>query len=96
MNRRDFLKCVGADAVLGVPAGCMKTGAQTSAAKPKKPNVLFILTDDQREDTIGALGNPHIKCPTSISWSGRALHSPTPIVWVATQGRYASPAKICC
>jgi arylsulfatase A-like enzyme len=76
MNRRDFLKCVGAGAALGVSAGCMKTGTQTSAAKPKwfdrlttlsrvegKPNVLFILTDDQREDTIGALGNPHIKTP---------------------------------
>ncbi|MDZ7615934.1 MAG: sulfatase-like hydrolase/transferase [Patescibacteria group bacterium] len=27
------------------------------------PNVLFILTDDQRPDTIGALGNPVIKTP---------------------------------
>jgi arylsulfatase A-like enzyme len=25
--------------------------------------VLFLFTDDQREDTIGALGNPHIKTP---------------------------------
>ncbi len=29
----------------------------------KKPNVLFILTDDQRFDTIHALGNPHIHTP---------------------------------
>ncbi|NOY81067.1 MAG: sulfatase-like hydrolase/transferase [Kiritimatiellaeota bacterium] len=29
----------------------------------RKPNVLFILTDDQRFDTIGALGNPHIHTP---------------------------------
>jgi arylsulfatase A-like enzyme len=28
-----------------------------------KPNVLFLLTDDQRADTIGALGNPVIKTP---------------------------------
>jgi arylsulfatase A-like enzyme len=28
-----------------------------------KPNILFILTDDQRYDTIGALGNPHIHTP---------------------------------
>jgi phosphoglycerol transferase MdoB-like AlkP superfamily enzyme len=33
----------------------------TSAAG--KPNVLFILTDDQRGDTIGALGNAHIHTP---------------------------------
>lgn len=30
----------------------------------KRPNVLFLLTDDQRADTIGALGNPHIHTPS--------------------------------
>jgi len=29
----------------------------------KKPNILFVLTDDQRFDTIAALGNPEIKTP---------------------------------
>jgi len=33
------------------------------AAPGGKPNVLFIFTDDQRYDTIAALGNPHIKTP---------------------------------
>ena len=28
-----------------------------------KPNVLFLFADDQRADTIGAYGNPHIKTP---------------------------------
>ncbi len=28
-----------------------------------QPNVLFILSDDQRFDTIGALGNPHVVTP---------------------------------
>ncbi len=28
-----------------------------------KPNVLLILTDDQRWDTVSALGNPHIETP---------------------------------
>ena len=35
-----------------------------SAAEPaKKPNVIFLFADDQRADTIAALGNPHIKTP---------------------------------
>ena len=44
--------------------------AATSDAPPRRagpaqsgaprPNVLFLLTDDQREDTIHALGNPHV------------------------------------
>jgi len=29
----------------------------------RKPNIVFILTDDQRYDTIGALGNKEIKTP---------------------------------
>ena len=30
---------------------------------PDRPNVLFFFTDDQRFDTIAALGNPHIRTP---------------------------------
>src|SRR5258706_9119496 len=32
-------------------------------ADAKRPNILFILADDQRPDTIAALGNPHIQTP---------------------------------
>lgn len=38
-----------------------------SAAAPNtatpKPNILFLFADDQRADTIGAWGNPHIRTP---------------------------------
>src|SRR5437773_2776785 len=38
--------------------------AATQAAETKqKPNVVFLFADDQRADTIGALGNSHIKTP---------------------------------
>lgn len=33
------------------------------AAEKKKPNILFLFTDDQRADTIHALGNPLIQTP---------------------------------
>jgi arylsulfatase A-like enzyme len=33
------------------------------AAPAAKPNILFLFADDQRADTIGAHGNPHIKTP---------------------------------
>jgi len=35
----------------------------TSSAAPAKPNVLVLFSDDQRADTIAALGNPHIQTP---------------------------------
>lgn len=33
------------------------------AAERRMPNILLLVADDQRFDTIGALGNPHIKTP---------------------------------
>ncbi len=37
--------------------------SHVEAAGKSKPNVLFLFTDDQRADTIGLLGNPHIHTP---------------------------------
>ena len=34
-----------------------------AAAPGKQPHVIFLFADDQRADTIAALGNPHIKTP---------------------------------
>jgi arylsulfatase A-like enzyme len=31
---------------------------------PERPNILWYCTDQQRFDTIGALGNPHVQTPT--------------------------------
>ena len=56
--RRRFLSLAGTGAAALAARRLM--GAE---APPRRPNVLFIYTDDQREDTIAALGNPHIKTP---------------------------------
>lgn len=39
------------------------SGQTLSAAEKQSPNILFLFTDDQRADTIHALGNPLIKTP---------------------------------
>lgn len=40
-------------------------GSYCQAAEPagKHPNILFLFSDDQRADTIGAWGNEHVKTP---------------------------------
>ncbi len=38
--------------------------SQATNQKRRPPNVLFLFSDDQRADTIHALGNPHIQTPT--------------------------------
>lgn len=35
----------------------------SGAAASSRPNILFLFADDQRADTIGAWGNPHIRTP---------------------------------
>lgn len=40
---------------------CCAWAAELSA--DQRPNFLVLISDDQRPDTIGALGNPHIKTP---------------------------------
>jgi|GEM_PF-2625331 len=37
--------------------------AAASAQSPRPPNVLLIVTDDQRPDTVRALGNSHLHTP---------------------------------
>ena len=45
-----------------VPLGTLQA-VENKPAKPTKPNVLFLFSDDQRFDTICALGNDHIRTP---------------------------------
>jgi arylsulfatase A-like enzyme len=49
-------------AVIAVPPALAQENRQGRSA-PGRPNVLFILSDDQRPDTIAALGNPVIATP---------------------------------
>jgi arylsulfatase A-like enzyme len=44
---------------------CASLAEAATPATPEKPNVLFIFTDDQRWDTISALGNPEIETPNT-------------------------------
>ena len=60
MSRRDFLKSTLA------ATGALAFGRNEALAEEprgEKPNVLFIMTDQQRADTIALLGNAHIYTP---------------------------------
>jgi arylsulfatase A-like enzyme len=67
MNRRDFLKAVGAGmaaASVGswAVAGSGEATSSRPAEPPKRPNFLFILTDQQRYDAVGAF-KPAVTTP---------------------------------
>lgn len=54
-------------------AVCFLMMSSTLAAASKRPNVLFLHADDQRPDTIAALGNSVIISPTLDSLARRGL-----------------------
>jgi len=65
INRRNFIKSIGAGtAAIAFPAlllnGCKTYGLRTNK---KPPNIIFLLTDDQRWDSLGCMGNQIIKTP---------------------------------
>ena len=64
LNRRDFLRLsAGSSIAAGLSlAGC-ESGLMGRSAPKKKPNIIFLLTDDQRADTMSCAGNPIIKTP---------------------------------
>jgi len=58
----------------GLPGGIVRAEqAPHSGELTRRPNVLFLLTDDQRADTIGALGNPVIRTPHLDQLARRGL-----------------------
>lgn len=58
-------------------------------AHPDRPNILWFCTDQQRWDTIGALGNPHVRTPNldALCASGTAFNR------AYTQSPICTPAR---
>ncbi len=68
----------------GLPA------AENAATPPARWNILFLLADDQRADTIAALGNTHIATPNLDRLVREGLCLPGPIAWARCRERSAS------
>jgi arylsulfatase A-like enzyme len=62
-------------------------------AGPKRPNVLFLVTDDQRADTIAALGNPVIKTPNLDKLARRGFVFRNAYCMGSTMGAVCNPSR---
>lgn len=56
MNRRDFVKAIGIGAASLVMPGCMGTTQQLMGKDRKRPNILFIMSDDHAAQGVSAYG----------------------------------------
>ncbi|HUS91532.1 MAG TPA: sulfatase [Phycisphaerae bacterium] len=60
ISRRRFLQSLGA----GAAALALPRWIPAAAGQIARPNILFLLIDDQRNDTLGCAGHPILKTPT--------------------------------
>jgi len=88
MKRREFIKTIGAAALTLTQFDLLRAAAdQNPLGDPKamkQPNILFVMTDQQRADTIAALGNASIYTPNLDRLVRRGLsftqaYSPCPV-----------------
>jgi len=63
VTRRDVLKVGAAGATAMLTRGRLRA-ARTPAVKGRKPNFLFLITDQQGLDTLSALGCQHVATPS--------------------------------
>jgi len=61
LRRRRFLKLAGAAAAAAVTGPWWGSGCARSSGR--RPNIVFILTDDHRHDALGCSGHPFLQTP---------------------------------
>jgi len=69
MKRRDFVKTLGACAAALAAPGCTRRGAPEASP----PNIILLVTDDQRHDALGCAGNPIIHTPVMDDLASRGI-----------------------
>ena len=69
MSRRRFLQAAGA----GAAALALPRTSRAAASGERRPNILFFLIDDQRNDTLGCAGHPILKTPVVDSLAARGV-----------------------
>ena len=88
--RRDFLRWLA----LGASGVALWPGTpEVRAAGKKPPNVVFLLADDQRFDTIHALGNGDISTPALDSLCGRGTAFTRAHIMGGTQPAVCVPSR---
>ena len=69
ITRRSFLRMIGA----GAACMTMSCAAPAGGRRAGRPNIVFFLIDDQRNDTLGCAGHPILKTPVVDSLAAEGV-----------------------
>jgi arylsulfatase A-like enzyme len=91
MERREFLRWAGSGAAaLALSRG---TRAEEAGAPARKPNILFVLSDDQRHNTIHELGCAEIVTPNLDQLAQRGTAFTQAAIMGGNQGAVCVPSR---
>jgi arylsulfatase A-like enzyme len=93
MNTNPKYKCSAAIGLLAMAAAIAP--ATAPAAPPERPNILFLFTDDQRHDTVGALGNAAIRTPHLDRLAARGTAFRNAYIMGGSSPAVCSPSRAC-
>jgi arylsulfatase A-like enzyme len=71
----------------------LSAGPTTAADPLRPPNVLILFADDQRADTIGAWGNPHVRTPNLDRLAGRGFSFRNNYCFGSNSGAVCVPSR---
>ncbi len=94
-NRREFLKTFGRGAA-AVSLAAGGAAFKFSCSRPRyrrSPNILLIVTDDQRHDAVGALGHGEVKTPNLDRLVDRGLAFTRAHIMGGTSGAVCIPSR---
>ena len=90
-------------AIIAASCTCLMASSQTASSQDEKPNIIFVLTDDQAPWAFGLSGDPNALTPVMDRLATQGAHLknafvPSPVCSPARvtfmTGRYASEYKI--
>ena len=90
LNRRDFLRLVTSGTAAAMLGGSITPERSDTS---KRPNILFLFTDDQRFDTIHALGNEHIVTPNMDALTRKGTTFTHACIMGSTSGAVCVPSR---
>jgi arylsulfatase A-like enzyme len=92
---RRWARAAGFVVLVAVTSACAGRVAERDSAEatPERPNILFLFSDDQRADALGAYGNPYVSTPTLDALARRGFNFREAHIMGSHHGAVCAPSR---